>query len=189
MGDRALMVIEPNMTMRSYANKIPEAIRGNIYEQYMVKQQRWWDDHPCYPWDEWTAYLNGSLTRLELGITTDSSEVQFMLEMMVYSSYVLIVGGNDPGDSDNVQRRAVFKFLAEASFQTFWDQADAFGARDYWARVAMHGPDVLKLMDELEIKYPEVMGVKSGIEAGWEIDRPIGCKQADAATYDVEPGR
>ena len=150
---RAMLCIEPSFLMSDYVSSIPSSLRGNIYQIYMVQQQGDWNDTPMYPWDEWTAYANGTANRIELDRAEDADEVQHMLEMMVYSAHVLL--HDDDTDSDAaIQRRRAFAWLATRSFSLLDQSEDVATAWTYWQSVLSHGTDVLSLFDDLEIDYP-----------------------------------
>jgi hypothetical protein len=168
---RAILCLEPNFRMRDYANLVPQAVRGQIYKQYMVDQRRWWDDRPLYAWDEWVAYTNGTATRLELEMDENWSEIQFMLEMLVYSAHVLIHIGDSDTSDENVQRERAFAWMADRSFRFFeTPQSGIAGARDYWALVNFNAPKVIELLERLKVLYPKVMG---GVPAEGEITLPL----------------
>jgi hypothetical protein len=154
---RAILCVEPTFRMQTYADLVPVAVRGQIYRQYMVSQRRWWDDRPLYPWDEWTAYANGSVARHELGIEEGSSEVTFMLEMLVYSAHVLIHIGDSDVSEENVQRERAFAWMANRSFEIFTESRNIDVARDYWAVVNFNAPKVVELLERLGVPYPRVL--------------------------------
>lgn len=86
---KALVLREPtHITITQVASKIPQQLRGGVYQQYMVNQAKGWNDRPLYIMDELSAFTNGSMTRTDLKITDRAETVSYMWEMAVYSSYV-----------------------------------------------------------------------------------------------------
>ena len=83
--------------------------RGDIYRLYMVSQQRWWNDTPLYPYDEWVAYSNGGWQQLLDGGTRGSSDITYpySMEMATYC------------------HAAAFKVMPE-------DWEDTFKLRAFW---------------------------------------------------------
>jgi hypothetical protein len=63
LGNKAALVVEPNMRKQDIKARIPVALRGPRYQLYLVEQTAW-DDTPLYVFDEWNAYVNGA----EVGI-------------------------------------------------------------------------------------------------------------------------
>lgn len=63
LGNKAALVIEPNIRKQDIKARIPAPLRGPRYQLYLVEQTAW-DDTPLYVFDEWNAYLNGA----EVGI-------------------------------------------------------------------------------------------------------------------------
>ena len=97
LENRVVVIEEPNTRIKIVANKIPNSLRGEVYNLYLVQQASSWDDTPLYILDEWSAYVNGSACRLDLGIQNRSETVRYMLEFNVYSSCVAWCSGtNDP---------------------------------------------------------------------------------------------
>jgi len=164
LDGRAILVREPDFKISTYAEKIPKAVRGIVFEQYIVKQLKWWDNYPLYPWDEWTAYTNGVACRIERKDKENWSETQFMLEMMVYSTYALVHIGENNTSEENLQLERAFRWMANRSFELFLTPQVGDGivgtgaAFDYWAVVLSHAPELVRVMDRLGVNYPKVMG-------------------------------
>lgn len=76
------------------AKEVPQDLRGDIYKLYMVEQQRYWNDTPCYVIDELSAYLNGTRSGHELKV--GESRVRYSLdcaiEMYGYTGTLLKMG-------------------------------------------------------------------------------------------------
>lgn len=75
----------PSVRLRQVANRCKH--RGGIFNLYMVQSLQWWDDTPLYPFDEWSAYMNGSYTQLFISSDRGTSDhsIGCMLEMGYYS--------------------------------------------------------------------------------------------------------
>ncbi len=63
LGNKAALVVEPNIRKQDIKSRIPANLRGPRYQLYLVEQTAW-DDTPLYVFDEWSSYLNGA----EVGI-------------------------------------------------------------------------------------------------------------------------
>ena len=60
------IIKEPTpLRFTTIGRQCPRALRGRIYQLYMVEQARVWDKQPLNIVDEWTAYVNGSFQTLE----------------------------------------------------------------------------------------------------------------------------
>lgn len=88
LNDRAVLLKEPNTTLREVANRVPQSLRGSSYRLYLIDQQRYWNNQPLYICDEWVAYANGAATRAELKISSRGETVTQMLEFAVYTYYM-----------------------------------------------------------------------------------------------------
>lgn len=64
-GNRAALVVEPNIRKSDIAQYVPQALRGSRFELYLIGSSDW-DDTPLYIWDEWNAYINGGEAGVEL---------------------------------------------------------------------------------------------------------------------------
>lgn len=85
LNNRAVVIDEPDTTIRKTAILIPNSLRGDVYNLYMVQQTGGWNDTPLYVFDEWIAYANGSAVRADLKIQSRAETVQYMLEFDVYA--------------------------------------------------------------------------------------------------------
>ena len=88
LNNRAFVFDEISTTLDQTAEKIPKALRGSVYNLYVIRSQRWWNDQPSYLFNEFTAYTNGSIAREQLKIRDRTETVEQMLQMVVYSYYV-----------------------------------------------------------------------------------------------------
>jgi hypothetical protein len=85
LNDRAVLIDNPAITLTAVAREIPASLRGFCYNLYFVQQLRDWNEHPTYPFDEWTAYTNGTEARLRRNIPDRDDTVRFSLEFLPYS--------------------------------------------------------------------------------------------------------
>jgi hypothetical protein len=115
LDGRGVMVPEPNIRKSAAGRFIPQILRGSRFGLYVTGQQAW-DDTPLYIWDEWNAYLNGSIAGVDLvesGLWNRGwrDGVAGTLEFNIYAIAVaMAVEDGDPAYfRDNVQFR---EFLA-----------------------------------------------------------------------------
>lgn len=95
---------------------IPERLRGKVFKTYLLDSKKDWDAFPLYLFDEWLAYQNGSLVRVEMGWDKRGETVQYMAELAIYSCYVLEAIDQNEGDSYPIDELAeFFDFLLERS--------------------------------------------------------------------------
>jgi len=66
-GGCALILPEPSFTLADVANATPQEWRGPVFGLYLVQSRGDWNDQPLYILDELSAYVNGSVARLEYG--------------------------------------------------------------------------------------------------------------------------
>ncbi len=85
LKNRAVLLTEPNITLRDVARAVPKSLRGRCYNTYFVQARRSWNQQPTYVFDEWVAYINGSEARHQLGISKQRATVSYMMELCVYS--------------------------------------------------------------------------------------------------------
>jgi hypothetical protein len=65
-NDQAILLSGPRVKLSQVAAMIPESLRGSRYQLYCIDQQKYFEDHPLYLFDEWTAYTNGAYAGVEL---------------------------------------------------------------------------------------------------------------------------
>ena len=65
-NDQAILLTGPNVKLSQVAEVIPESLRGSRYQLYCINQQKYFEDHPLYLFDEWVAYTNGASAGVEL---------------------------------------------------------------------------------------------------------------------------
>lgn len=68
VGNNNGIVIEQptGVTLADVANAIPSNFRGSRYQLYLVQQRKDWNNDPLYLFDEFSAYINGAQTGLEI---------------------------------------------------------------------------------------------------------------------------
>ena len=84
LNDRAVIIMEPQTTLRAVARSVPPSLRGMSFNLYLGSQVQSWNDCPLYLIDEFIAYTNGSAVRADLKITDRGESVTQMLEMGIY---------------------------------------------------------------------------------------------------------
>lgn len=66
LNNQAFHHKEPQgLRLRDVAKAVPEELKGSGFQLYLVKQRRYWDDHPLYVIDELSAYHNGTYRYLD----------------------------------------------------------------------------------------------------------------------------
>lgn len=88
LEDQAVVIEEPNITIRDVAISIPESLRGPSYHIYLVQQAISWGNSPLYLFDEWTAYTNGSACGIELNLPGTDFELLQANNFNVYCLYL-----------------------------------------------------------------------------------------------------
>jgi hypothetical protein len=64
--DQAVILTGPRIKLSQVAAVIPSSLRGSRYQLYCIDQQKYFEDHPLYLFDEWVAYTNGATAGVEL---------------------------------------------------------------------------------------------------------------------------
>ena len=119
LENRAIVVKEPATTIRAVAARVPNNLRGGVYNLYLVSQAGAWNDTPLYLCDEHSGYLNGSACRLDLGIISRSETVQYMLEFNVYISCIPWTSG-----SDDPQLKSFLMFQIDRAMKVYKDSVN-----------------------------------------------------------------
>lgn len=89
LNGHAVILPEPETTIRRVSEVVPMFARGRLYQNYLVSQQRWWNDRPLYLADEWVSYYNDALVSRELGKTPHPGSLEFA----AYCLYVAQLAG------------------------------------------------------------------------------------------------
>jgi hypothetical protein len=91
LGDKAALVVEPNIRKSDVAPYVPASLRDFRYDTYVTGAPDW-DDTPLYLWDEWNAYVNGAevgVNRVSEGVWSEGWRDQSgNLEFVVYAMAV-----------------------------------------------------------------------------------------------------
>ena len=116
LEDRACVIFEPKMTIQSFADNIPQKLRGPSYQLYLVEQTASWNNRPLYIFDEWIAYTNGTETGRELNHQGWYYELLQAHNFNVYSMYLAkAVKETCPG-YDDTQMKAFMMWNIERTF-------------------------------------------------------------------------
>jgi hypothetical protein len=143
LQNRAAVIEEPKVHIRTVAQMVPQPLRGNVYNLYLVTQAQSWGDTPLYIFDEWVAYTNGSEVRKDLGIQERSETVSQMIEFDIYAlTLAMAVKQGDPNYDDkqfkaflmwNIERSMTFlpESKSETYLQEFRTGASSASLRDF----------------------------------------------------------
>jgi hypothetical protein len=144
LGDRAALVVEPDIRKSDVNPHVPGVLRGPRYDLYLDGQDAW-DDTPLYLMDEWNAYVNGAevgVQQVQEGLWDGAWQDAVMgpLEFTVYAiATAKAVAAGDPDYfASNQQfrrftawniRRAMELYEAGRVMEEFeWDDQDAYAA-------------------------------------------------------------
>ncbi len=130
LEDRAIILQEPNVTLSQVAPHVPQSLRGDVYNLYLIQQAKSWSES-LYILDEHSAYINGSDCRKDLGIQTRAETVQFMFEFNVYAITLLKTIKEQDGSYDDNLLKAFVKWQLERSRGIY---AGESGAKQYWEK-------------------------------------------------------
>jgi hypothetical protein len=115
-NDQAIILSEPRIKLSQVAAVIPESLRGSRYQLYCIDQQKYFEDHPLYLFDEWVAYTNGALAGVEL---TEKKQLDMprndaLIGPMEFSIYALgVAAAIQKHDPDYLRDNKQFRgFLA-----------------------------------------------------------------------------
>ncbi len=115
-NDQAIILSEPRIKLSQVAAVIPESLRGSRYQLYCIDQQKYFEDHPLYLFDEWVAYTNGASAGVEL---TEKKQLDMprndaLIGPMEFSIYALgVAAAIQQHDPDYLRDNKQFRgFLA-----------------------------------------------------------------------------
>jgi len=131
-ANKAAIINEPNTTISAAARLVPQSLRGEVYNLYMVQQASSWGDTPLYVLDEAVAYTNGSAVRADLSIKNRGETVQYMLEFNVYSICV-----SQASKSKDPQFKNFLRWHLERTMKLYHTNSkigDISGAKSYLAK-------------------------------------------------------
>lgn len=90
LNNVAYLIKEPNnLKLSDIAKSIPTRYRGQVYNLYLIQQQRDWNDTPSYILDEHVAYTIGTMCGIEINDdfrTQDSGHR--MIETLIYCHFL-----------------------------------------------------------------------------------------------------
>jgi hypothetical protein len=102
--DRAIVLVEPKVKLSQVAALIPKSVRGSRYKLYLDEQRQYFENHPLYIFDEWTAYVNGARAGIEQARRSPTAwdrrddAVVGALELTIYAlGLARAVEEHDPG--------------------------------------------------------------------------------------------
>lgn len=89
LNDVGFLVKEPNFKLKDLAQNIPKRYRGQVYNLYLIKQQKDWNDQPSYMLDEHAAYTAGTMCAMEIKDFNRAQDSGFrMLETLIYCHFL-----------------------------------------------------------------------------------------------------
>jgi len=131
LNDQAFLLDEPNFTLRDVADAVPQELRGSGYGLYLVSQQRWWNDHPLYVYDELAAYLNS--TRIGMDVNADYDRVLYSfrktIEFLGYARILIDVycrTNNVIGDEELDEFPSYVLLFITSNLRDFPDARDQY---------------------------------------------------------------
>jgi hypothetical protein len=83
LQNRAVLMPEPRTTLSAVAGRVPQSLRGEVYNLYLIQMQQWWNNQPSFVFDEWVAYTNGAEARRRLGIPDREETLRYASEFIV----------------------------------------------------------------------------------------------------------
>jgi hypothetical protein len=87
---QGIVLTHPKVTIAQVAAQVPRQERGKVFDLYMVKQAKQWNDSPIYILDECVAYYTGCVAHKQLGMGRHRSETfEFARELQRYSEYLV----------------------------------------------------------------------------------------------------
>ena len=115
-NNQAILLNGPRVKLSQVAALIPESLRGSRYQLYCIEQQKYFEDHPLYLFDEWVAYTNGAYAGVEL---TEKNQLDMprndaLVGPMEFSIYALgLAAAIEKHDPDYLRENRQFRgFLA-----------------------------------------------------------------------------
>jgi len=129
---KAIIIDNPNITMRDIIPHIPLIARGYRYNLYFVKQLGNWNDVPTYPIDEWSAYIAGAecaVNDTTNSITISKSDyVSGALEFSIYCTALsMAISKKDLNYwNNNKQFKNLIQYFLIKSEKIFFEGKDIF---------------------------------------------------------------
>ena len=108
----AILVAEPKICLTTWALNVPPSLRGDCWRFYLTgRQAQQWDDRPLYMYDEWNAYLLGSICGVDLvqkGLLRER-RLSTLLKTVEFGIYALCCVGKCFDASENFARFTSFQ--------------------------------------------------------------------------------
>lgn len=86
----AILIDQPNLTIKDVSAYVPNNLRGYRYKLYFVDQLKYWNDSPLYIMEEWNCYrIGGSVAVIDHQQNKDierTDAVAGAFEFMIYST-------------------------------------------------------------------------------------------------------
>jgi len=98
LDGKGIVLYHPKVTIAQVAAAVPKEERGKIFDLYLVKQQKDWNDSPIYLLDEANSYIHGGIAQKQLNWGDKRKETfTFAWEMLRYCDYMVqVVEKRDP---------------------------------------------------------------------------------------------
>lgn len=115
LQDRAVLIVEPSITLRQVAPRVPVSLRGPSYDLYLIRQAAHWNDTPTMICDEWVAYTNGVACAQQPEIDESGWHYELLQahNFNVYALTMAMVVAEKQPDYDAEQLRRFIKFNIE----------------------------------------------------------------------------
>jgi hypothetical protein len=115
-----ILLDSPKITIADVAKVVPQSLRGSRYNTYLIQAQKDWNSYPLYIFDEWTAYVNGSLVGLEHQEKAVTDVMVGPLEFSYYAlSLCLAIEQKDPQFAQNKQFREFVAYEIKLSYLVY----------------------------------------------------------------------
>ncbi len=85
LGNQMFTFDEPKGTLNDVAKSVPIKFRKSLYQFYLIRAQKWWNNQPSYVFDELSAYINALQARSELKRKDRKGIAPKVAEFIVYS--------------------------------------------------------------------------------------------------------
>lgn len=179
MRDRAIVLPEPKCRKSDAVEFIPQSLRFSRYSTYVSGQSEW-DGQPLYLWDEWTAYLNGAITGIDLDARKELSRDEYgsdwvfaPLEFVTYGVAVLMAADKHDHLDDLIIKFS--RFILRRSFNTYFNGKTVFpwqGLDDLYTKLKS-GSEAASLRSFMQQKLNYVVQDKALPEDGGDDPQPL----------------
>lgn len=168
LKDRAAVLEEPAFRKRDIVEFVPQEFKQSRYSLYVAGQQEW-DDCPLYVFDEWTAYVNGGTSAVELGkageLKAGTDWVFGPVEFVAYGLAVCMAA--DKRNLLSAELAAFARFQLVRSFNVYLDGKDIFpfgGQKDIYRNLkdGSAGSAYRDIMKKLDFAVPDRVQPEDG---------------------------